>query len=103
MWVGGARGVVLWLVYISIVFIGLVRMSYVVVWAVLEVGLVLTLTYLVWSDDRIRSIFYYYVVQAFRSLFIIVGAIVERSVVVLSGLVVKLGIFPAFAWVVRVV
>nr|YP_011002176.1 NADH dehydrogenase subunit 2 [Corynosoma villosum]WPN89828.1 NADH dehydrogenase subunit 2 [Corynosoma villosum] len=103
MWVGGLSSVVLWSVYLGVVVSGLVSMSYVVVWGALEVGLILTMTYLVWSDDRMSSVFYYYVVQALSSLFMIVGAIVESSVVVMGGLVVKLGLFPAFAWVVSVV
>nr|YP_011002188.1 NADH dehydrogenase subunit 2 [Bolbosoma nipponicum]WPN89840.1 NADH dehydrogenase subunit 2 [Bolbosoma nipponicum] len=103
MWAGGVSVLLLWVMYLGVLASGLVSSSYIVVWGALELGLILTMTYLVWSDDRMGSVLYYYIVQAFSSLFMIVGVVVESPLVVVGGVVVKLGLFPAFAWVVSVV
>nr|UTM92290.1 NADH dehydrogenase subunit 2 [Bolbosoma vasculosum] len=103
MWVGSVGVVLLWVVYISILASGLVSVSYIIIWGALELGLVLTMTYLVWSNDRMGSILYYYIIQAFSSLFMIIGVVVESPLVVVGGVLVKLGLFPAFAWVISVI
>nr|UTM92254.1 NADH dehydrogenase subunit 2 [Bolbosoma balaenae] len=103
MWAGGFSVLLLWVMYLGVLVVGLVSSSYVLVWGALELGLILTMTYLVWSDDRMGSVLYYYIVQAFSSLFMIVGVVVESPLVVMGGVVVKLGLFPAFAWVVSVI
>nr|QDE53450.1 NADH dehydrogenase subunit 2 [Sphaerirostris picae] len=103
MW-GGSGELVIWgLAYVAVVSVGLLGVSYVLVWGVLEVSLVLSLTYFVWKDSRMSGVFYYYVVQALSSLMMIVGAMVGEGLMVLVSFVVKMGLFPVFVWMVGVV
>nr|QJI81295.1 NADH dehydrogenase subunit 2 [Centrorhynchus clitorideus] len=91
------------LLYGLLVMAGMVSMSYVFVWVVLEVTMMMSMVYVLWEESRVGAIFYYYVVQAVGSLMMIVGAMVEVGVVLWSGFIVKMGLFPVFVWMVAVV
>nr|AMK47825.1 NADH dehydrogenase subunit 2 [Centrorhynchus aluconis] len=103
MWSGGGELIVWLLVYVVVVGVGLMGVSYVLVWGVLEVSLVLSLTYFVWGNSRVGGVFYYYVVQALSSLMMIVGALVGEGLMVMVSFLVKMGLFPVFVWMVGVV
>lgn len=79
-----------------------VWVSPIVVWVGLELCMLFTLLVLYIEKVSIESQFLYYLIQAVRSLIIVIRMVIVVKLGFILGVVVKFGLIPYFWWVVEV-